>query len=86
MCGILRCCKPKCNAEVLAGFTNGNFFQKHTGLRAGVSDDVIRILDNFSQIGTEPFIIIRVALLDVLNALIGNNDLIGSDIFRYDFI
>ena len=45
---ILRCCKPKCNAEMFAGFTNGNFFQKHTGLRAGVPDDVIGILDNFS--------------------------------------
>ena len=71
---------------MLASFTNRNFFQKHTGLRAGVSDDVIRILDDFGQIGAEPFIIIRVTLLDVLNALIGNNDFIGSDIFRYDFI
>ena len=83
---ILRCCKPKCNAEMFAGFTNGNFFQKHTGLRAGVPDDVIGTLDNFSQVCTEPFVIIRVALLDVLNALISDDNLIGSDIFRYDLI
>ena len=83
---ILRCCKPKCNAEMFAGFTNGNFFQKHTGLRAGVPDDVIGTLDNFSQVCTEPFIVIRVALLDVLNALISDDNLIGSDIFRYDLI
>ena len=83
---VLRCCKPKCNAEMFAGFTNGNSFQKHTGLRAGVPDDVIGTLDNFGQVCTEPFVVIRVALLDVLNALISDDNLIGSDIFRYDLI